>query len=68
MPAPAPDASEAMLYLLDEPKTELSPQVLAATHALILTSHPGVDILWPGEDGIEHRTSQTTSARFRNSI
>jgi predicted ATPase len=68
------DASEAMLYLLDEPETGLSPnrqmallclfdnihcdgrsQALVATHSPILMSHPGADILWLGDDGIERR-------------
>jgi predicted ATPase len=68
------DASETMLYLLDEPETGLSPrrqmallclldnihsdgrsQALVATHSPIVMSHPGADILWLGEDGIECR-------------
>jgi predicted ATPase len=68
------DASEAMLYLLDEPETGLSPQrqmallclldnihcdgrsqALVSTHSPILMSHPGADILWLGDGGIERR-------------
>lgn len=68
------DASEGMLFLLDEPETGLSPQrqmallvlldelhrdgrsqAVVATHSPILMSHPGADLLWIDEDGIERR-------------
>ena len=68
------DASEQLLYLLDEPETGLSPQrqmallclldelhrdgrsqALVATHAPILMSHPGCDLLWIDADGITRR-------------
>jgi predicted ATPase len=68
------DASEGMLFILDEPETGLSPQrqmallclldelhrdgrsqALVATHSPILMSHPGSDVLWIDEDGIERR-------------
>ncbi len=68
------DASEGLLYLLDEPETGLSPQrqmallcllhelhrdgrsqALVATHSPILMSHPGCDLLWIDEDGINRR-------------
>jgi predicted ATPase len=68
------DASEQLLFLLDEPETGLSPQrqmallclldelhkdgrsqALVATHAPILMSHPGCDLLWIDEDGISRR-------------
>jgi predicted ATPase len=68
------DASESLLYLLDEPETGLSPrrqmallclldelhrdgrsQALVATHSPILMSHPGCDLLWIDEDGINRR-------------
>ncbi len=68
------DASEAMLFILDEPETGLSPQrqmallslldqlfrdgrsqALVATHAPILMSHPGCDLLWIDATGIVRR-------------
>jgi predicted ATPase len=68
------DASESLLFLLDEPETGLSPQrqmallcllhelhqdgrsqALVATHSPILMSHPGSDLLWIDEDGINRR-------------
>lgn len=68
------DASERLLFLLDEPETGLSPQrqmallclldelhrdgrsqALVATHSPILMSHPGADLLWIGEEGIDRR-------------
>ena len=68
------DASEAMLFLLDEPETGLSPQrqmallclldgihrdgrsqALVATHSPILMAHPGADLLWIDQFGIERR-------------
>lgn len=68
------DASEGLLFLLDEPETGLSPQrqmsllcllddlhqdgrsqALVATHAPLLMCHPGADILWIDEDGINRR-------------
>jgi predicted ATPase len=68
------DASEGMLFILDEPETGLSPQrqmallclldelhrdgrsqAQEATHSPILMSHPGSDVLWIDEDGIERR-------------
>jgi predicted ATPase len=68
------DASEGLLYLLDEPETGLSPQrqmallilldelfrdgrsqAIVATHAPLLMSHPGADLLWIDRFGIESR-------------
>jgi predicted ATPase len=68
------DASESLLFLLDEPETGLSPQrqmallclldalhrdgrsqALVATHSPILMSHPGSDLLWIDQDGINRR-------------
>ncbi len=68
------DASESLLYLLDEPETGLSPQrqmallcllddlhkdgrsqAIVATHSPLLMSHPGADLLWIDEDGINRR-------------
>ena len=68
------DASEGLLYLLDEPETGLSPQrqmallcllhelhqdgrsqALVATHSPILMAHPGSDLLWIDQDGINRR-------------
>ena len=68
------DASENLLFLLDEPETGLSPQrqmallclldalhrdgrsqALVATHSPILMSHPGCDLLWVDQDGINRR-------------
>ena len=68
------DASEGMLFLLDEPETGLSParqmallclldelhrdgrsQAVVATHSPILMAHPGADLFWVDEDGINRR-------------
>jgi predicted ATPase len=68
------DASEGLLYLLDEPETGLSPQrqmallcllddlyrdgrsqAVVATHSAILMSHPGADLLWIDETGLNRR-------------
>jgi predicted ATPase len=68
------DASEGLLFILDEPETGLSPQrqmallilldelfqdgrsqAIVATHSTMLMAHPGADLLWIDENGIERR-------------
>ena len=51
----SPQRQMALLCLLDTIHCDGRSQALVATHSPILMSHPGADILWLGDDGIERR-------------
>ena len=51
----SPQRQMALLCLLDELHADGRSQALVATHSPILMAHPGADILWVDETGIDRR-------------
>jgi predicted ATPase len=52
--------------LLDNIHCDGRSQALVATYSPILMSHPGADILWLGDDGLERRLREEEVEHWRD--